>query len=160
MLGERARILRILSKELIKDPCWGPILKKFDALSQLHLAIFNQPYLGFIASGTKTVESRFSKNKIAPFDSVKKGDILLLKESGKPITAICLVEKAWFYLLTPGTLETIQDEFTMAICPADNHFWEQRKECQYCSLIWISNYKSVVEIAISKRDRRGWVILA
>ena len=31
---------------------------------QLHLGIFSEPYLTFILNGEKTIESRFSKNKI------------------------------------------------------------------------------------------------
>ena len=36
--------------------------------TQLHLGIFTEPYLTYMLDGKKTIESRFSKNKIAPYN--------------------------------------------------------------------------------------------
>ena len=46
----------------------------------VHLAILLEPYLQYILDGTKTVESRFSKNRIAPYNMVEPGDVVLLKK--------------------------------------------------------------------------------
>ena len=53
---------------------WGQYLKELSASEpspySVHLAILLEPYLQYILDGTKTVESRFSKNRIAPYKMV------------------------------------------------------------------------------------------
>ena len=48
----------------------------------LHLAVFLEPYLRYILEGKKTVESRFSGRRIAPYGNVQCDDVILLKRSG------------------------------------------------------------------------------
>lgn len=38
--------------------------------TNIHLGIFSQPYLTYMLEGKKTVESRLSKNKIAPYNQI------------------------------------------------------------------------------------------
>ena len=52
---------------------------------RLHLGIFSEPYLTYMLEGNKTIESRFSKNKIAPYKKISKEDIVLLKKSSGKI---------------------------------------------------------------------------
>lgn len=40
----------------------------------LHLAVFVEPYLGYILEGKKTVESRFGMRRSAPYGQVAAGD--------------------------------------------------------------------------------------
>src|SRR4029077_16030744 len=49
-----------------------------------------QPFLSLVLNGPKTVESRFSRNRCAPFGEVEGGDIILLKEVSGPIRGIGL----------------------------------------------------------------------
>ena len=44
------------------------------------MAIFRQPYLDLILDGKKTIESRFSLDRRAPYNSVKNGDKIIMKE--------------------------------------------------------------------------------
>ena len=159
MIESREHILGILKKQMASDSKWVALLSNFEGFNRLHLAIFSDPYLGFIATGTKTIESRFSKNRIAPFEQAAKGDIILLKSPGRGVSGVCVVEKAWFYIIEPGTLEEIRNDFGPGICPATSDFWDQKSHATYCSLIWISEYAEVREFPINKKDRRGWVIL-
>ena len=46
-----------------------------------------------IVSGKKKIESRWYVNKIAPWNRIKKGEIIYFKDSGEPITAKATVEK-------------------------------------------------------------------
>ena len=70
----------------------------------VHLAILLEPYLQYILDGTKTVESRFSKNRIAPYNMVEPGDVVLLKKvAAKSISGVCVVRRVWFYRLNPDT---------------------------------------------------------
>lgn len=45
--------------------------------NRIHLAILTEPYLEWILSGKKTVESRFSIHRVPPFGVVSPGDAFL-----------------------------------------------------------------------------------
>jgi hypothetical protein len=65
----------------------------------VHLGIFVQPYLDRIIGGSKTVESRWAMDTRPPYNRVKKNDLLLLKESGKAIKGIAVIDEVWYYKL-------------------------------------------------------------
>ena len=126
----------------------------------VHLAVLLEPYLGFIFEGSKTVESRFSKNRIAPFKMVERGDVVLLKRSAaKAISGVCLVSHVWFYQLDVNSWSQIRDEFKSALRAEDPSFWEQRKSAHFATLMRISHVQALPPIEVHKRDRRGWVVL-
>lgn len=145
------------------DPFWESYLTQLttsnSAQFALHLAILVEPYLQFVLDGKKTVESRFSTRRFAPYRSIDKGDIILLKRSGGPIVGMCLVDYAWFYRLDPRSWQTIKEGFTNALCAQDPTFWKDRESASYATLIRIQHVRSIAPIKWVKRDRRGWVIL-
>lgn len=159
MIESRASALKKIKTALSNDSKWSRLLATADDLVRLHLAIFVEPYLTFIAEGKKTIETRFSKKRIPPFETIDTGDIILLKRVGGGIAGICLVEKVWFYNLTPGSVCEIKERFGPAICPADSSFWEVRRDAAYCSLIWVNSYRSLDDLPFQKTDRRGWAVL-
>src|SRR2546423_2885042 len=55
-----------------------------------HLAVLTMPYLEKIVAGQKTIESRFSRVRMPPFNKVGPGDVVFLKEVGGPVHAITL----------------------------------------------------------------------
>ncbi len=61
-----------------------------------------------VLSGKKTIESRWSMNKVAPYGKVSIGDKILLKETGKDVTAIAIVKDVKYYELTPEIVEEIR----------------------------------------------------
>ena len=125
----------------------------------IHLAIFIEPYLEYIIKGKKTVESRFSVNRIAPFRKIFKGDLILLKKSSGPIVGFCFVKDVWFYQLKPSTWKDIKNNFESALCAQDPQFWESRKHASYATLIKLGKFNSLSPIKFRKQDRRGWVVL-
>jgi hypothetical protein len=126
---------------------------------QLHLAIFVEPYLTFILDGRKTVESRFSCVRCAPFDKVRANDIIVLKRAGGAVAGICRAEAAWFYKINRQVLTEIQKNFATQICPAESGFWSERAGSSYATLISLTDVVRVPEFRIRKRDRRGWVTI-
>lgn len=58
-----------------------------------HIAILRQPFFNMVLSGEKTIESRWSIHKVAPYGKVGVGDEILLKETGKDVTATAKVKK-------------------------------------------------------------------
>jgi hypothetical protein len=125
----------------------------------IHLSVFVEPYLQWVLDGTKVIESRFSVNKCAPFEKIKKGDIILVKKSGGPIVAIAQAGTIWSYNLEASSWKEIKKTFTQALCAQDPKFWENRSSATYATLIKLENVISINPIFFPKKDRRGWVIL-
>jgi hypothetical protein len=124
----------------------------------LHLAVFREPFLSLALNGPKTVESRFSRNRCAPFGEIKGGDIILLKEVSGPIRGIGLAKSVWFYDLTVESLDQVRDRFGETIC-ADDEFWESHRTAAYATLIELAEMATLEPLSCNKRDRRGWVSL-
>lgn len=125
----------------------------------IHLAIFREPYLGYILEGKKTVESRFSSNRCAPYKKVQRGDIILLKQTSGPIVAACKVDYVWNYQIDESSMANIRSEFTQMLCAQDPSFWEVRRHARFATLMLVNNVVSIDPIECNKRDRRGWVVL-
>ncbi|TBF67910.1 ASCH domain-containing protein [Rhizobium leguminosarum] len=127
-------------------------------LCGVHLAVFSQPYLDLVLAGDKKIESRFSRNRCAPFDDIRKGDIILLKEVSGPVCGIALASRIWFFDLDNEPIEAIRQQYGGAIL-ADDEFWLQKEESSFATLIELTNPTSIEPLAFDKRDRRGWVSL-
>jgi hypothetical protein len=124
----------------------------------IHLAVVLEPYLQFILNGSKSIESRFSRNGCAPFRRVVAGDVVLLKRSSGPVVGLCTVSDVWDYRLTGRTLREIKDRFGPAICPQDG-FWEDRQDAAFATLMRLDSARLMPDLTVPKRDRRGWVVL-
>jgi hypothetical protein len=124
----------------------------------LHLAIFAEPFLSLVLNGRKTVESRFSRVRCAPFDLVSEGDVILLKQVGGPICGLVLAKRAWFYELDKQVLAGIRKTYDSTIC-ADDEFWRSRRNASYATLIELAEPTAIPATPCDKRDRRGWVTL-
>jgi hypothetical protein len=149
---------RALGEQFHSFPGWDkqPVEQ---ARRRIHLAVFTEPYLGYILAGQKTIESRFSITRKAPYEQVSPGDLILLKKTGGPICGFCRVTNVWFYQLTPKSFVEIQRQFSKQICAQDPQFWESRREAQFATLMRIDDVAEIPPIAVSKKDRRGWVVL-
>jgi hypothetical protein len=124
----------------------------------LHVAVFSEPFFSLVLSGQKTIESRFSRNRCAPYGEVYEGDIILMKEVAGPIRGIVLARRSWCYDLIAEPLERIKDRFAAGIC-ADDAFWAARADALYATLIELDSATSLMAVRFEKRDRRGWVSL-
>lgn len=124
----------------------------------IHVAIFSEPFLSLVLAGTKTVESRFSRNRCAPYGEVGDGDIILIKEVAGPICGVALAKRTWCYDLVTEPIERIKDRFGAGIW-ADDEFWSSRADALYATLIELEATASISPVYCDKRDRRGWVSL-
>lgn len=157
---DRNNLLLKLAKSINDNEFWpNYITSSKEHCFNVHLGIFIEPYLGAILEGKKTIESRFSINRIVPYESAKDGDILLLKKSGGPICGIALITSTWYYQLDKNNLNEIKDLYKDRLFIKNDEFWESKSEACYASLLQIENAIEVEPLEIIKRDRRGWVIL-
>jgi hypothetical protein len=124
----------------------------------IHLAIFAEPFLSMVLSGEKTIESRFSRNRCAPYGDIDDGDIILLKEVAGPICGIALARRIWCYDLIAEPIDRIRRRFGDGIC-ADDRFWDSRADALYATLIELDAPAPIAPVSCDKRDRRGWVSL-
>ncbi|MGY6256794.1 hypothetical protein [Paraburkholderia xenovorans] len=144
------------------DPFWPEYLKRHVCTAHpkaaVHVAIFQEPFLQWVIDGKKTVESRFSRNEVAPYGAIEDGDIVLLKAVAGPVVAISRIASNWSYRLSPRTLHTIRSRFGALIGEVDESFWDARKGARFATLMSLDNVLPIQAIPYAKSDRRGWVV--
>jgi hypothetical protein len=128
------------------------------SLIGIHLAIFAEPFLSMVFSGRKTIESRFSRNRCAPYGKICDGDIVLIKEVAGPICGLVLARQTWCYDLDTEPIDRIRDRFGRGI-GGDEEFWASLANAHYATLIELDRPAAIAPVACNKRDRRGWVSL-
>lgn len=121
-----------------------------------HLAIFTEPYLSYIKSGKKTLESRFSTNRIAPYGKVKKGDYIFAKRSSGKVEGFFKADEVLEYRLDDAMLTHIKEQYETQLC-VDEPFWNEKKNARYATIIRISDYCELVPLDVLKKDMLGWV---
>lgn len=131
-----------------------------------HLAIFTRNAIKAIVSGQKTVETRFSKKKIAPFGMINSGDIVYMKPPGEELagqfvaTKIISIEG-----LDSKDWEWIKQEFGNKISFGSvaemKNYFKEHEASKYVSIIAISKVEQFITspIKIIKRDLRGWLVI-
>ena len=158
------RLVEELKNAIQGNGFWRDYLASLSASSStpfsIHLAILLEPYLKFILEGSKTVESRFSRHRIAPYGAVAPGDVVLLKgSSARAVSGLCIVRKVWSYQLNSDNLQHIKNGFASALRADASSFWEERKTARFVTLMRIAEVSPLPPIGVHKRDRRGWVVL-
>ncbi|HEY8886212.1 MAG TPA: hypothetical protein VIM31_01790 [Candidatus Microsaccharimonas sp.] len=123
----------------------------------IHIAVMVEPYLSYIFDGSKTAESRFTLNRIAPYKQATVGDLVFLKAG--PIVGCFTI--AWIkdFDLTEYPIELIKEEYTDAIC-VDETFWNEKRDKRYATLLGISKVCQLTPVEIPKKDRRAWVTIS
>ena len=162
-MDSRAHSVKSLSTDLlinvISDHLWHDRLESWageDGSFGVHVAVFSEPFLGYVLAGTKTVDSRFSKHRIAPYGDVAAGDMILIKQTSGPIVGVSSAERVWYYELDEKVLAEIKDRFGRYI-RANSDFWRDRAERAYGTIILLKDVRPIVPFSIDKKDRRGWV---
>lgn len=163
MTAWSSSLLSCVEKTLQDQPHWsnrkraiGPVGKKEKSI---HLAVFVEPFLQFLLEGRKTVESRFSIHRRAPYGCVNSGDLVLIKESGGPVVAVAEVSKVWYYQLDESAWDLIRSRFSRQLCVEDPEFWKSKASSCFATLMQFARIDKLEPVSCSKKDRRGWVVL-
>jgi hypothetical protein len=127
----------------------------------VHLAVFSEPFLSLLLSGVKTIESRFSVNKISPFGKVLPRDIILVKESGGQICGLFRAEKvAYFSNLKHEKISDLNNKFGKDITwNIDPDFLNNKKKSKFLTLIWVTDLHRIDEANSGKNDRTSWATI-
>jgi hypothetical protein len=155
--------LEAVKHAVASNPFWGDYLGTLGCRStasfSVHLAVFVEPFLGYVLDGSKTVESRFSVTRCPPFGRVRSGDVVILKRTGGPVVGLARVTAVWSYCLDPDSWRTIRETFARALRAQDPEFWESRRRASYATLMMLDQVSSIEPIQWRKADRRGWVVV-
>jgi hypothetical protein len=125
----------------------------------IHLGVFTQPFLQFVLDGSKTIESRFSVNRCAPYRAVHDGDMLLLKRPAGPVVAVAEVAQVWYYELDANAWAVIRRNFGPLLRIDDPEFWQRKASACFATLMRLEHVVAIDPVPCGKRDRRGWVVL-
>lgn len=130
------------------------------------MAIMHKSTIEAILSGKKTVETRFSKNKIVPYCQVSAGDVIYMKLPGGEIVGQCRARKAFYFEgLAPEDVDKIFKDYSKEISVGnkeeDEKYRQEKKNSNFGTLIFISESERFITspIKIKKRDLRGWMVL-
>lgn len=118
-----------------------------------HVAILSKEsrLLQKIISGEKTIESRWYKHRKAPFRSISAGDVVYFKESGEPVCAKAVVEKAIFHeSLTPKDAKAILAEYCDRLGVGMGYLG-QVKDKKLCTLVFLRDAEEIAPFEISKK---------
>lgn len=159
----KGKLIDYIFEEIKKDPEWQKTSERIliDPTIGVHLAIFNEPFLALIYKGEKKIESRFSINQVGPFMKIAKGDIVILKSSGGPVTGLFLAGDVNFFSnLSKSKFKEIEKDYGRKICSHyDSNFWVTRARAKYVTLIEVVKVKALTPFKIEKKDRTAWSIL-
>lgn len=122
----------------------------------VHLAVMAEPFLSLITAGIKTVESRFSIHRLAPYHTVQPGDLILMKAG--PIIGCFTAAWVEYCDLMTVDLHEVQQKYSAAV-GGDDNFWQQKAKARYATLIGIDDVRPLSPVDIPKKDRRGWISL-
>lgn len=125
-----------------------------------HIVILKKKYYDMIISGEKTIESRFSLNKTAPYGKVQIGDELLLKVIGCDVTATARVKDVeYFEELYPDRINKIRVRYGKDIGSTKMSEWMDTMTKNYGTLVWLTDVKEVEPISVKRSCGAGWLII-
>lgn len=124
----------------------------------IHLGIFSEPYLTYMLEGKKTIESRFSKNKIAPYNKITKDDIVIIKKFSGNVLGYFTIKDVLFFDLNTTSIDEIKLNFNKQLC-VDETFWNNKKNSNYATLIIIDKLVKLNPFSVKKRGMQTWIKL-
>ncbi len=158
--GAAGQLRSHLAASLGGDPAWDLALSRLaGGETGLHLAVLTEPFCSWLLEGTKTIESRFSRVRCAPYGTLAEGDIVAVKKTGGPVTGAFQAGTVRSYQLTPARITELRDQYAAQLCASDDQFWADRADCIYATLADVTHVRLLPPWAFPKKDRRGWVQL-
>jgi hypothetical protein len=127
----------------------------------IHVAFLREPSLSRVLFGSRTFELRDSRSDHPPYEAIGRGDVVLLKAWGGPISGLARVGRAWMF---SGLIEEDWRRLSSAISgrtdfvPDDWTFKrDQRTRLAMIKLANTCTFPVPVEYAIANKG--GWSVL-
>lgn len=133
-------------------------------LTILNKKLFNQDYISLILHGDKTLGIRFGTKRTAPYQKLKDGDYLYLKEASGPLRGRVRVSQVVNReLMGPEEVMEFLTEHAQELGITDEpllmSIWRQNASKRYLCY-WKMEAPEIIQhpVFIQKRDRRVWVV--
>lgn len=125
-----------------------------------HIAIMShKSLLDKIFAGEKTIESRFSRVKSAPFGQIAAGDQVYFKLSGGPVLGSASVARVEEYdNLTPPLLLSLTTKYRQGLALSED-FLARKLESKFASLLFLENVATGQPWNYKQEGRSGWIVL-
>ncbi len=127
-----------------------------------HLAILDKKrkLLAKIISGEKTIESRWYKAKVTPWDRIKRGETVYFKESGEPVSVRAKVAEVMQFYLPATNISELLQKYGKEICFSEPDFSKKMVWCsqrKYCVLMRLAQVQQIEPFEI---DKTGFGMMA
>jgi ASC-1-like (ASCH) protein len=120
-----------------------------------HVAIMKKSWglIPKILSGEKTIESRWYKNKSAPWGKIKVGDVIYFRNTGEKVSVRVRVRKVLsFENLNSAKTREILDKYGEEDGIEDKEkYFNLFKDKKYCLLIFLDKPESIEPFEINKK---------
>lgn len=157
MLDEQTFIRRLIDSAVkAENDDWAAKIREAKP-ERIHIAVMVEPYLSLILQGKKTVESRFSRNRIAPWQRVRPGDIVVMKKSGGAFVGMFEAADVLYAELNDG-VDPIREHYQFALC-VDDAFWQSKADSRYATLIFIDRLLPFKPFFLPFKNRQAWIDL-
>ncbi|MBW3022142.1 hypothetical protein KY328_04410 [Candidatus Woesearchaeota archaeon] len=127
-----------------------------------HVAVMKKKWklVDKILNGTKTIESRWYKNKKKPWNCITKGDVVYFKEG--LVRAKAIVDDVIFYdNLDYDKIKTIITKYHKQL-GVNLDYADKVKDKRYCILVFLKNPEKIEEFDIDKRgfgNMCAWMVV-
>lgn len=127
-----------------------------------HVAIVHAWVAQAILDGTKTIESRFSRDKRPPFGRIAKGDTIYFRVAGGGYAVRCTVQKVECReAATPGLIEDIESKHRDRI-GGDDAYWLAARRARCVTLVHLHRCAAIEDgptLDRQRGDRRAWFVI-
>lgn len=125
-----------------------------------HVAVLHEPYIRAILDGSKTVESRLSKMRCAPFGAVSPGDVIYFKLSGGPFALHAVAHEIESHDdLSPGAIDQLRKRLNRHV-GAPREYWRAKRDARCATFIWLREVRPIERgPIIPALNGRGWLVL-
>ncbi len=125
-----------------------------------HIAIMShKSLLDKILAGEKTIESRFSRVKSAPFGQIAAGDQVYFKLSGGPVLGHARVARVEEYdNLTPPRIVDLAKKYRQELALSED-FLARKMESKFASLLFLEEAATSEPWTYKQGGRSGWIVL-
>lgn len=125
-----------------------------------HVAVLHEPYIRAILDGSKTVESRLSKMRCAPFGAVNPGDVIYFKLSGGPFALQAVAHEIESHDdLSPNAIDRLRKRLNRHV-GAPREYWRAKRSARCATFIWLRDIRPIERgPIIPALNGRGWLVL-
>lgn len=113
------------------------------------------PWLERIKKGTKTIESRWYRQRRRPWQSIEAGDHIFFKNSGEPVCVVSRAARVLFYNdLTPTLVGDLLDRYAESLGIKETEkqtFFKKVAGRQFCILIFLEDVAEIDPFSIDKK---------